>query len=93
MTIKELMERLTITDTGKVVAYVKDALEELNVESETHLRTERFDITEDKRFYNMPNEAIQIKDISAKNHLNSKDEYRKIPRLLYKPVINDSDNT
>ena len=93
MTIKELMERLTITDTGKVVAYVKDALEELNVESETHLRTERFDITEDKRFYNMPNEAIQIKDIRAKNHLNSKDEYRKIPRLLYKPVINDSDNT
>jgi coenzyme F420-reducing hydrogenase delta subunit len=93
MTVKEIMERVGITETGKAVAYIKDALEELNIESETHLRTERFDITEDKRFYNMPNEAIQIKDIRVKNHLNSKDEYRKIPRLLYKPVINDSDNT
>ena len=82
MTIKELMERLTITDTGKVVAYVKDALEELNVESETHLRTERFDITEDKRFYDLPNDAVKVTNIRCKNHLNSDGEYRSIPRVV-----------
>ena len=93
MKVKELMERIGITDTGRAIAYIKDALEELNIESETHLRTERLTITEDKRFYDMPNEAIQIKDVRAKNHLNSKDEYRTIPRLLYKPRLKDSDNT
>ena len=93
MKVKELMERIGITDTGRAIAYIKDALEELNIESETHLRNERFDITEDKRFYNLPNEAIQIKEVRAKNHLNSKDEYRQIPRLLYKPRLKDSDNT
>jgi len=53
---------------------------------------ERIGITENQRFYNLPNEAIQIKEVRAKNHLNSKDEYRQIPRLLYKPIIKDADN-
>ena len=93
MTVKEIMERIGMTETGRAISYIKDALEELNVESETHLRNERFDITENQRFYDLPNEAIQIKEIRAKNHLNSKDEYRVIPRLLYKPTIKDADNT
>lgn len=92
MKIKELMERIGITDTGRAIAYIKDALEELNIESETHLKTQRFNIKENQRFYDMPNQSIQIKDIRAKNHLNSKDEYRTIPRLIYKPTIKDSDN-
>ena len=86
------MERIGITDTGRAIAYIKDALEELNIESETHLKTQRFNIKENQRFYDMPNQSIQIKDIRAKNHLNSKDEYRTIPRLIYKPTIKDSDN-
>ena len=92
MKIKELMERIGITDTGRAIAYIKDALEELNIESEPHLKTQRFNIKENQRFYYMPNQSIQIKDIRAKNHLNSKDEYRTIPRLIYKPTIKDSDN-
>ena len=92
MTIKELMERVGITETGRVIAYVKDAIEELNVESETHINVEKIDIVLNKRFYDMPIGAIQIKDIRAKNHLNSKDEYRTISRLLYKPRIKDEDN-
>ena len=91
MKVKELMERIGITDTGRAIAYIKDALEELNIESETHLRTERLTITEDKRFYDMPNEAIQIKDVRAKNHLNSKDEYRSIPRGIGNVTVKDAD--
>ena len=93
MKIKELMERVGITDTGKAIAYIKDAMEELNVESETHIDTQRANIVGDKRFYDMPLNAIQIRDVRAKNHLNSKDEYRTIPRLLYRPKVKDSDNT
>ena len=75
------------------IAYVKDGLEELNMLTETHTRLERFDITQNQRFYNLPNEMIKMIDIRIKNHLNSKDEYRTIPRMLHKPQIKDADNT
>ena len=73
MTVKELMERIGITDTGRAIAYLKDALEEINTISETHLNTERINIDQNKRFYDIPNDALQIKEIRCKNHLNSKD--------------------
>tara|TARA_R110002020_G_scaffold109463_4_gene253293 strand:- start:10353 stop:10634 length:282 start_codon:yes stop_codon:yes gene_type:complete len=91
MKVKEIMERIGITETGRAIAYIKDALEEMNTMSETHMKTQRVDLKKDKRFYDIPSDAIQIKDIRAKNHLNSKDEYRSIPRLIYKPNIKDAD--
>jgi len=91
MKVKELMERLGSTDTGVTLAYIKDALEEINTISETHLKTTRIDLNKDKRFYSMPSDVQQIKDIRCKNHLNSKDEYRTIPRLIYRPTIKDAD--
>jgi hypothetical protein len=91
MTIKQLMERAGITETGRAIAYIKDGLEEINLISETHIKTSKQDITKDKRLYPIPKEALQIKDIRVKNHFNSKDEYRSIPRLLYKPLIKDAD--
>ena len=93
MKVKELMERVGINQTGRIVAYVKDGLEELEMLTETHTRIEKIDITENKRFYEMPNEALKMVDIRCKNHLNSKGEYRSIPRLLRKPTIKDADNT
>ena len=91
MTVKEIMERVGITETGKAIAYIKDALEEINTISETHVTTQRIDIDKNKRFYDLPNDLIQVKEIRAKNHLNSKDEYRSIPRLIYKPIVKDAD--
>ena len=91
MNVKKIMERAGLTETGRAIAYIEDALEELNLISETHIKTSRMDIKENKRFYELPNEVIQIKDIRMKNHFNSKGEYRSIPRLVYKPIIKDSD--
>ena len=93
MTIKELMERVGTNQTGRIVAYVKDGLEEINMLTETHTRLERFDITENQRFYTLPNEMVKMIDIRVKNHLNSKDEYRSIPRMIHKPAVKDADNT
>ena len=93
MKVKELMERIGSNQTGRVVAYIKDGLEEIGMLTETHTRLERFDITEDQRFYTLPNEMIKMIDIRVKNHLNSKDEYRTIPRMIHKPVVKDADNT
>ena len=93
MTVKELMERVGINQTGRAVAYIKDGLEEIQMLTEVHTRDERFDITKDQRFYTLPNEMVKMIDIRVKNHLNSKDEYRSIPRMIHKPAIKDADNT
>tara|TARA_R100000458_G_C8206557_1_gene195421 strand:+ start:374 stop:655 length:282 start_codon:yes stop_codon:yes gene_type:complete len=93
MTVKELMERAGTNQTGRAVAYIKDGLEEIQMLTEVHTRVERFDITANQRFYTLPNEMIKMIDIRCKNHLNSKDEYRSIPRMLNKPAIKDGDNT
>ena len=92
MKIKELMERVGIRQTGRAIAYIKDGMEELNMMFETHADTERIDITENQRFYEFPNDMIKLIDIRMKNHLNEKDEYRSIPRMLHQPLIKDADD-
>ena len=86
------MERVNNFETGRIIAYIKDGLEDLNINFETHVTTEKIDITENQRFYDMPNEVIKILEVRALNHLNSKDEYRRIPRLVNKPWVPDGDD-
>ena len=92
MKVQQLMERVGNFETGRIVAYIKDGLEDLNMNFETHVTTEKIDITENQRFYDVPNEVIKILEVRALNHLNSKDEYRRIPRLVNKPWIPDGDD-
>ena len=91
MKVKELMERVGMTQTGRAIAYIKDGLDEMNMISETHVTTERIDITEDQRFYDIPNDTLKIVDVRCKNHNNTKDEYRSIPRSIYTPATEDAD--
>ena len=93
MKIQELMERIGTSETGKVIAYVKDALVEINKLTETHVNTTNQDIKKDQRFYKLPNDAVKILDIRCKNQLNDKDEYRSIPRLIHEPSIKDADGS
>ena len=85
------MERVGVTDTNRAIAYIKDALEEMNIITETHVTTERFDITKNQRFYDFPNDMIKVLDIRCKNQLNADDEYRGIPRMIGEPVRKDAD--
>ena len=92
MKVKEIAERLQATmPTGRLLAYIKDGLVEINTISETHVTTERIDITKDQRFYEIPMDYIKIIDIRCKNHLNSKDEYRSIPRGIGNVSNKDAD--
>ena len=91
MKVQELMERTGMTSTGRAIAYIKDALEEMNLISETNITTSRINITENQRYYEVPSDCIQITDIRCKNHLNSKDEYKSIPRMVGEPSIEDAD--
>ena len=91
MTVKELMERVGMVETGRAIAYIKDGLDEINMIGETHVTTERIDIQENQRFYYFPNDMIKIMDIRCKNQGNAKDEYRSIPRTISPPSTEDSD--
>ena len=93
MKVKELMERIGTNETGRAIAYIKDGLEEMNILTETHIKSARLNIVEDKRFYDFPSDVIKMTDIRVKNHLNSKDEYRTIPRMIHKPIVKDADNS
>ena len=91
MKVREIMERAGIKETGRAIAYIKDALEEINMLTESHIESSKIDIEKDQRFYKIPNAAIQITDVRAKNHLNNKDEWRSIPRMVYEPINKDKD--
>ncbi len=91
MKVSQLMERVGLRETGRAIAYIKDGLTEMNLLAETHVTTERIDISANQRYYNIPNDVVKITDIRCKNHFNTKDEYRSIPRLVYEPRIEDAD--
>ena len=91
MKVKELMERTGMTETGRAIAYIKDGLDEMNMIAETHITTQRIDLTENKRFYDLPNDVVKVIDIRCKNHGNAADEYRSVPRTLNPPTTEDAD--
>ena len=91
MKVKELMERVGMTQTGRAIAYIKDGLDEMNMMAETHVTTERIDIAENQRFYDFPNDMIKVIDIRCKNHGNAADEYRSVQRAINPPATEDAD--
>ena len=91
MKVQEIMERAGTNKIGFAIAYIKDALDEMNILSETHITTQRIDINKDQRFYEIPNDCLKILDIRCKNHNNADNTYRSIPRSIYEPKIVDED--
>ena len=91
MTVKELMQRVGMTGTGRAIAYIKDGLDEMNMIGETHVTTVRIDINENQRFYDFPNDMMRVLDVRCKNQGNAADEYRSIPRTINPPSTEDAD--
>ena len=91
MTVNEIMERVGIKQTGRAIAYIKDALTEMNLLSETHTKTVRIDINKNQRFYSLPNEMVKVLDIRCKHQDNENEKYRSIPRMIHEPTIKDED--
>ena len=90
MKVSELMERVGSEETGRVTAYLKDALEEMNMTSPEHVTSVGINIVADQRYYDLPADYVKILDIRAKNHANSNDEYRSIPRMIGEPPVEDA---
>ena len=91
MKVKELMERVGLLETGRATAYIKDGIEELAMLTQTNVKTGRMSIVADQRYYDIPMEAVRITDVRVKNHNNSQDQYRSIPRTIHPPPTEDAD--
>ena len=85
------MERAGITATGLGLAFIKDGLEIMNYESETHIDITRVNLESGKRFYTIPPAAVKITDVRLKDHDNSDGAYRSVPRATFEPQIEDTD--
>ena len=85
------MERAGTTETGRALAYIKDAIEEMAISSETHVKVDDINIIKDQRFYDLPSDLVKLIDVRCKHHNNDDDKYRSIPRSIYEPVLVDED--
>lgn len=85
------MERVGSQETGRIIAYIKDGLEDLNIKTETHIDTTRIALVQDQRFYQLPDDMIRLLDVRMLNHNNTNDAYRTIPRLISEPKVEDTD--
>ena len=91
MKVIEIMERAGMQETWKAIAYIKDALVEMNLLAETHVKIARIDIESSQRFYNLPHDLVKVLDIRCKGHDTDDSSYRSIPRSVYEPETEDTD--
>ena len=89
MTLKELMERAGTTNQGFAIAYLKDAMREINMMIEDNVVNSRADIAKDQRYYSFPANFISLKDVMVYDSDDAK--YVKIQRVLDVPNV-DSDS-
>ena len=65
MKVQEVMERTGMSETGRAIAYIKDALEEINMISPTHVTTARINIVENQRYYDLRMNHLQKMQIRS----------------------------
>ena len=80
MTLKELMERAGTTNQGFSIAYLKDAMREINMMIEDNVVASKANITKDQRFYSFPDNFISLKDVMVYD--SDEQKYEKIQRTL-----------
>jgi len=80
MTLKELMERAGTTNQGYSIAYLKDAMREVNMMIEDNVVSSKANVVKDQRYYSFPDNFISLKNVMVYD--TAETEYVKIARVL-----------
>ena len=80
MTLKELMERAGTTNQGYSIAYLKDAMRDVNMMIEDNVVSSKANVIKDQRFYSFPTNFISLKNVMIYD--SDETEYIKIARVL-----------
>ena len=87
MTVLETMERAGTDNTTLTVAWIKDAINLIQSNSDENVATWKTNITDGTREYPFPANMIRLKTISILDNNDSK--YKKIRRLINDPVVRE----
>tara|TARA_R100000781_G_C4024698_1_gene108404 strand:+ start:247 stop:537 length:291 start_codon:yes stop_codon:yes gene_type:complete len=87
MKVREVMERTGIDNASLAIAWIKDAFQLIqsnsNNSSEVSYMSVRESSTKDDNIYIMPGNILQINNVSVKD--TSDGRYKKIKRLITRP--------
>ena len=87
MTVQEIMERAGTNSTTMTVAWIKDAINLIQSNSDESVATWKTAITDGTREYPFPANMIRLKTISVKDTNDAK--YKKIKRLINDPAVRE----
>ena len=80
MTVKEVMERVPTTNSGYAMAYIDDALKEIQLLIEDNMAVGTLDLIKNNRFYPIPSDMEVLKSISVYD--TDEEEYVEIQRII-----------
>jgi hypothetical protein len=91
MKILEVMERVNSRDTKLVLAYIKDAITQIQSSNEINTKVTKSNIVADTRDYDLPPGLIAIRSVSI---LDTEDDnkYKGIRRLQSEPNTTEDTN-
>jgi hypothetical protein len=91
MKILEVMERVNSRDTNLVIAFIKDAIMQIQSDNELDTEVLKKDIVKNVRDYDLPAGMISLKSISV---LDTEDDnkYKIIRRLRDEPMVTEDTN-
>jgi len=91
MKVLEIMERANTRDTNLTIAYIKDAIMEIQSNNELDTEVAKSNIVENTRDYDLPAGMIAIKSVSV---LDTEDDnkYKAIRRLQTDPLVTEDTN-
>jgi len=91
MKVLEIMERANTRDTNLTIAYIKDAIMEIQSNNELDTEVDKQNIVKDTRDYDLPPGLIAIKSISV---LDTEDDnkYKAIRRMSSDPLVTEDTN-
>ena len=91
MTILEIMERAITRDTSLSVAFIKDAITQIQSSTDIVSKVEKQDLTKNTRDYYLPTDLVSVISISIKD-TDDDNKYKKIRRLATRPTVTEDTN-
>jgi len=85
MTVQEVMERTGMEETSLALAWIKDAILEIQSSEEHQLSVNLQNVTNGTLEYDLPSDLIAINSISMLD--TDADKYKSISRLASTPIM------
>ena len=87
MTVLEAMERANIKETTLAIAWIKDAIHQIQSSTKEKIKSSKQDVIKsvdsDDNVYILPADMISLNNVSIKD--TSDNKYKKIRRLTHQP--------